>query len=66
MCVCMEVGWLIPVNNFCVHVCMEVRDIFLILHVWIPHIADTYFLVSPELFPLVKLRPFDKEKDEVL
>ena len=39
----------------CVCVCMEVRDIILKLHVWIPHgkIADI-FLVYPELSPLVK------------
>ena len=40
-------------------VCIHVRDIVLKLHVWIPHgkKADTYFLVFPELSPLVKLWP---------
>ena len=52
----------------CMYVCMEVRDIFLKRYVWIPHgkIADTYFLGFPELSPLVKLRPFDKQRDEIL
>ena len=38
----------------------EIR-IVLKLHVWIPHgkIADTYFFFL-ELFPLVKLQPFEK------
>ena len=54
----------------CVCVCVRVghRDIVLKLQVWIPHgkIADAYFLVSPEVSPLVKLRPFDKQGDEIL
>ena len=54
----------------CVYVCvcMEHGDIVLKLHVWIPHgkIAGAYFLVFPELSPLVKLRPFDKQGDEIL
>ena len=51
----------------CVCVCMEARDIVLKFHVWIPHgIADAYFWFSPELSPLVKLRPFDKQRDEIL
>ena len=49
------------------YVCMGHRDIVLKLHVWIPHgkIADAYFFVFPELSPLVKLRPFDKRRDEI-
>ena len=52
----------------CVCVCIHVRDIVLKLHVWIPHgkIADSYFWFFPELSPLVKLRPFDKQGDEIL
>ena len=50
------------------YVYMEDRDIVLKLHVWIPNgkIADAYVLVFPELSPLVKLRPFDKQRDEIL
>ena len=50
------------------YVRIHVRDIVLKLYVWIPHgkIADTYFWFSPELSPLVKLRPFDKQGDEIL
>ena len=42
----------------CVCVCVEVRDIILKLNVYIPHgkIADTYFVVFPELFPLVQTK----------
>ena len=38
----------------CMYVCMEVRDIVLKLHVWIPHgkIADTYFWLSLNYLPL--------------
>ena len=56
----------------CLYVCMyvriHVRDIVLKLHVWIPHgkIGDAYFWFFPELSPLVKLRPFDKQGDEIL
>ena len=52
----------------CVFVCGGHRDIVLKLHVWIPHgkIADAYFLVFPELSPLVKLWPFDKQGDGIL
>ena len=44
------------------------EDIVLKLHVWIPHgkIVDAYFWFFPELSPLVKLRPFDKQGDEIL
>ena len=47
-------------------VCMEIRDIVLKLHVWIPHgkIADAYFWFS--LNYLVKLRPFHKQRDGIL
>ena len=50
------------------YVCMGHRDIVLKLHVLIPHgkIADMYFLVFPELSPLVKLRPFDKQRGGIL
>ena len=47
----------------CPCVCIHVRDIVLKLHVWIPH---GKILVFPELSPLVKLRPFDKQGDEIL
>ena len=50
----------------CVCVCVCVRDIVLKLHVWIPHGKKALiFLVFPELSPLVKLRPFDKQRDEI-
>ena len=46
------------------------RDIVLKLHVCVPHgkiaESDAFFLVFPELSPLVKLRPFDKQRDEIL
>ena len=47
----------------CVCVCIHVRDILLKLHVWIPHGKIAVF---PELCPLVKLRPFDRQGDEIL
>ena len=48
-------------------VCMEVGDIVLKLHVWIPHGKSRHvFLVFPELSHLVKLRPFGKQRDEIL
>ena len=52
----------------CVCVCIHVQDIVLKLHVWIPHGKNSrrIFLVFPELSPLVKLRPFDKQGDEIL
>ena len=52
----------------CMCVCIHVRDIVLKLHVWIPHGKNSrrIFLVFPELSPLVKLRPFDKQGDEIL
>ena len=51
VCVCVYVCMYV-----CMYVCIYVRDIVLKLHVWIPHgkIADAYFLVFPELSPLVK------------
>ena len=55
MCVCV-----------CVFVCIHVRDIVLKLHVWIPHGKIAIFLVFPELSPLVKLQPFDKQGDKIL
>ena len=52
----------------CMYVCIHVRDIVLKLHVWIPHGKNSrrIFLVFPELSPLIKLRPFDKQGDEIL
>ena len=54
----------------CVCVCVwggGHRDIVLKLHVWIPHGKNSrrIFLVFTELSPLVKLRPFDKQEDEI-
>ena len=52
----------------CLCGCMGHGDIVLKLHVWIPHKKKNrrIFLVFPELSPLVKLRPFDKQGDEIL
>ena len=48
----------------CPCVCMEVRDIVLKLHVWIPHgkIADAYFWFSLNYLPLLNYGPLKKLK----
>ena len=49
----------------CLYVCM---DIVLKLHVWNCSWKNSrrLFLVFPESSPLVKLRPFDKQRGEIL
>ena len=73
--------WLVCVRA-CVRACVHACFIFLKLHVWMcvcsRYRLETscmdfswknirrIFLVFPELSPLVKLRPFDKQGDEIL
>ena len=59
------VTFIYPIKSlylYCIYECKGYRDIDLELHVWIPHgkIADPYFF--SELSPLVKLRPFEKQR----
>ena len=56
MCVCVCVCACV---RACVCVYVEVRDIILKRHVWIPHgkIVDTYFLFSLNYLPLLNYAP---------
>ena len=53
--------------SVCMYSCSRYRLETSCMDVWIPHgkIADAYFWFFPELSPLVKLRPFDKQEDEI-
>ena len=69
VCVCVCVYVCVCVCVFvCMYVCIHVRDIVLKLYVWIPNGKNSRrkFLVFPESSPLVKLRPFDKQGDQIL